>query len=108
MAMLNLIPPLLAETVYFDNVYYIILFMMLSFIGIALPFIFTLPKYLTAISHILGGWFIAGFAFELMNLQTPEIVLNDASNPVIYTKAVLCFMVSITFIMIKFTWKKNS
>lgn len=106
--MLNLIPPLFAGGVYFDNVYYTILLMLLSFLGIALPFMVSMPKYMMAISNVLGGWFVAGLAFEVMNFQNPEVVLNDESDKTIYLKAAMCFMVAITFIMINFTWKRNT
>lgn len=108
MAMLNLIPPLFAGGVYFDNAYYIILYALLSFVGISLPFIVDLPKYLTAISHILGGWFVTGLFYEVLNLAMPDIVLNTNASTYLFTKFTLCFMVAITFIMINFTWKKNN
>lgn len=111
MAMLNLAPPLfrnVADGVYFDNVYYAILYTLLSFLGIAIPFMVNLPKFLTAISNILGGWFIAGLYFEVVNFKTPEIVINNESSPEMFTKFAMCFMVAITFIMINFTWKKNN
>lgn len=129
MAMLNLVPPLFAsggvfnvqymgydeycvyrmiDGLYFDNAYYILFYTFLSFLGISIPFVFDLPKYLTAISHCLGGWFISGLCFELMNLKTPDIVLNADSSPEIFTKFALCFIVAIALIMINFTWKKNN
>jgi hypothetical protein len=66
-----------------------------------------IPKYLTAISHILGGWFISGLAFEVINLNNPEVVVNNTDNT-IYLRVAMCFMVAVTFIMINFTWKKNT
>lgn len=108
MAMINLVPPMFAGGVYFDNVYYTILYMLLAFIGIALPFIVKLPGYLTAISHVLGGWFVAGLYFEVVNFKAPEVVINNDSSPELFIKAVVCFTVAITFIMINYTWKRNT
>lgn len=108
MAMLNLVPPLFASGEYFDNVYYIILYLLVSFLGISLPFMVALPKYLTVISHLLGGWFVTGLFYELINLTMPEIVINTNDSAYLFTKFTMCFMVAITFIMINYTWKKNN
>lgn len=106
--MVNLVPPMFADSVYFDNVYYTIIYMLLAFTGISLPFITRLPGYLTAISHILGGWCVAALYFEIVNFETPDIVINNDSSPEMFIRFVMCFVVAITFIMINFTWKKNN
>lgn len=108
MAMLNLVPPLFASGEYLDNVYYVILYMLLSVLGVALPFMVELPKYLSAVSNVLSGWFVSALSFEIINFDTPEIVLNSESSTEVFTRFALCFMVSVTFIMIHFTWKKNT
>lgn len=108
MAMLNLVPPMFASGDYFDNVYYIILYILLSFLGISLPFLVNLPKVLTVISNLLGGWFVTGLFYEVLNLAKPEIVLNTSDFAYMFTKFTLFFMVSITFLMINYTWKKNN
>lgn len=128
LAMLNLVPPLFncggifdvhgtviqcGEEVaicgvYFDNAYYIIVYMLLSFLGISLPFMVNMPKYLTTISNLLGGWFVAGLFYEVLNLWIPEEILNSTDNPNLFTRFALCFTVAMTFLMINHTWKRNN
>ena len=108
MAMLNLIPPLFADTMYFDNSYYIILFMLLSFVGISLPFIAeTMHKQLKRVSILLGSWFFSGLVVELFNLSVPKIVLNSNNNNIMYFQAVVCFVIGISVIMSSEIWTKQ-
>jgi hypothetical protein len=108
MAMLNLVPPLLASTDYFDNAYYIILFLLLSFLGISIPFIVeSLNKQLKRVSTLLGSWFFGGLLMELFNLTIPTIVLNNNQNNITYFKALICFIIGITVIMSRETWSSQ-
>lgn len=108
MAMLNLIPPLFANTVYFDNSYYIILFLLLSFIGVSLPFIVdSLHKQLKRVSILTGSWFFGGLVMELFNLSVPSIVLNSSSDNIMYFKAVICFIVGVVIIISSEIWSSQ-
>lgn len=108
MAMLNLVPPLFANTVYFDNSYYIILFLLLSFIGISLPFIVeSLHKQLKRVSILIGSWFFSGLVIELFNLSIPKVILNSNIDNVMYFKAVICFIVGIVIIMSSEIWNSQ-
>lgn len=109
MAMLNLVPPLFVNTVYFDNIYYILLFLLLSFVGVSLPFLVeSLHKQLKRISILLGSWFFSGLVMELFNLSIPEIVLNSSSNNnVMFFKSVVCFIVGVVIIMSSEIWSSQ-
>ena len=111
MAMLVLVPPVFAQTEYFDNAYYIILFLLLSFVVFSLPFIVdTLHKQLKRVSLLLGSWYFCGLIIELFNLTIPSVVLNSSSNNIMYFKFVTCFIVGIVLIMSSEIWRsqKNS
>ena len=108
MAMLNLVPPLLASTEYFDNAYYIILFLLLSFIGFSLPFIVeSLHKQLKRVSILLGSWFFGGLLMEIFNLSVPYEVLNSNLNNVMYFKVLICFIIGMAVIMSSEQWSKQ-
>lgn len=108
MCMLNLIPPLFSGGVYFDNVYYSILYLLLSYLGLVLPYLVPmLPKPLKMISTIVGGWFIAGLVNGLINMVTPDIVINNSHDKAMYLKFMLTFTISITFIVIESIWSKQ-
>jgi len=108
MAMLNLIPPLFANTVYFDNVYYIIMYLLLSFLGFSLPFMVeSLNKQLKRISTLLGSWFFGGVLMELFNLSIPSEVLNSNIDNPFYFKVVICFVIGLFAIMSSETWSKQ-
>lgn len=108
MAMLNLVPPILANTEYFDNAYYIILFLLLSFLGFSLPFIVEkLNKHLKRVSTLLGSWFFGGLLMEIFNLTVPYEVLNSSINNVMYFKVLICFIIGITVIMSSEQWNKQ-
>jgi len=108
MAMLNLVPPLLANTEYFDNSYYIILFLLLSFVGFALPFITeSLNKHIKRVSTLLGSWFFGGLLMEIFNLSVPNLVLNSNINNVMYFKVLMCFIIGIAVIMSSETWNRQ-
>lgn len=109
MAALNLIPPLFAETIYFDNVYYTLLYLLLTFLGISIPFmVSSLPKPIKIVSNLLAGWFFSGLAYELLNFSMPDIVINTVSEKIIYYKYLVAFTVAMLFIMIEQTWKPKT
>jgi hypothetical protein len=108
MAMLNLVPPLFAQTEYFDNSYYIILFLLLSFVGISLPFIVDgLHKQLKRISILLGSWFFGGLVMELFNLTVPLQILNSNQNNIMYFKVLVCFIIGVSVIMSSEIWSSQ-
>lgn len=97
---LNLIPPLFKKgrmfavdgyekidgkfyhvpDVFFDNVYNLILYGLLSLIFFALPILRSMGKLVNWASFILASWMFAAFMFEIFNLATPGITLNNGSN----------------------------
>ncbi len=108
MSMLNLIPPLFAGTEYFDNIYYSILYLFLSFTAIALPFIATkLNDTIVRISFLLGGWFVFGLIFELINFAVPSIVLNTESSNFLFSKILTIFIIGLSFTITFEQWKRT-
>jgi hypothetical protein len=108
MSMLNLIPPLFVGTDYFDNSYYITLWVLLAFLGFSVPFLVeTLNKHFKRISILLGGWFFSGLVVEIFNITIPEVVINNNQDKVMYVKCLVFFMVGIVVIMSSETWSKQ-
>lgn len=108
MAMLNLVPPLFVNTEYFDNSYYIILFLLLSFVAFSLPFIAEkLHRQLKRVSILLGSWFFGGLIVELFNLTIPNLILNSNQNNIMYFKVLVCFIVGMVIIMSSEIWNSQ-
>lgn len=126
LAMLNLIPPLFAHGgvfdasmrivndcnqivvihgLYFDNAYYTLLFITLSFISLVMPVLAPkLPKAVRITSLILAGWFTSGLTFELMNWFIPEITLNTMFDRSGLNRCLLALILSISIIFIHKQW----
>lgn len=129
MVMLNIIPPMFTtggifnvkyeyinecdETIvldglYFDNLYYILLFLFCSFVGFTLPFLVeNLNIHIKRISTLLGSWFFGGVLVELFNLSIPSEVLNSNIDNPFYFKVVICFVIGLFAIMSSETWSKQ-
>jgi hypothetical protein len=130
MCAVNLIPPLFApggmfdfwteeievcghtevvSGVFFDNVYYSLLFITFTVIGIALPYFQPkMPFYFKAISTFIGAWFFSGLVVELINFTRPLLVFNNASEPALYFKYVLFLGVGSTFLTIYIKWNQTN
>lgn len=108
MCTLNLVPPLVSgNSMYFDNVYYSLLYLLLSFLAISLPFmVATLNKQLNRISFLIGGWFIFGLIFELINFFVPDIVLNTKSDGFLFAKFLTIFTIGVAFTITHDQWKR--
>jgi Na+/melibiose symporter-like transporter len=108
MCTLNLIPPLFAgNKLYFDNVYYSLLYLLLSFLAISLPFmVTTLNKHLNRISFLVGGWFVFGLIFELINFFIPNVVLNNESDGFLFAKFLTIFTIAVAFNLTHDQWKR--
>ena len=105
---INLVPPLLKDTDYFDNSYYIILFLLLTFLGFTLPFLAEkLNKHIKRGSILVGSWFFSGLITEIFNLTIPKIVLNSSTNNLMFFKVLICFMIGLVVIMSTETWSKQ-
>jgi len=105
---LNLLPPLLKETDHFDNSYYILLFLLLTFLGFTLPFLAEkLNKHIKRASILVGSWFFSGLITEIFNLTIPKIVLNSSTNNLMFIKVLICFMIGLVVIMSTETWSKQ-
>jgi len=106
MCMLNLVPPLFKDGVYFDNIYYSILYLLLSFLAISIPFLVPIiNKHIMRISFLIGGWFIFGLIFELINFFIPKIVLNSKSDSFVFAKMLIVFIIGLAFSITFEQWK---
>jgi hypothetical protein len=108
MCFLNLAPPLFAKTEYFDNVYYTILYLLLSFLGLVIPYLVTrLNKWIKRCSIMVGAWFFSGLIIEIINFANPLIVYNSKLDDNIYFKFVVMFTIGIASIITIETWTKK-
>lgn len=108
MAMLNLIPPLFKGTVYFDNSYYCVLYSLLSYTCIVLPFLVPLMKPIVkSISFVLGCWFFAGLVFEFKNLFIPYS-LENSKDSIDYYIYLVCFIIAVILLIINEENKINN
>lgn len=92
---------------YFDNVYFLILFFWMSlFLGL-IPIVCKkiIDSIHAKISLILCAVSTVAFMFEILNLTVPEIVLNSSSNALVFSKVLLITMLSIASIHLFNRWK---
>lgn len=116
LALFGLVPPLFYEggtldflATYSDNVYFTLLYLFMSYAGIAIPFI--LPKMgrvWSVVSQMFGAWFFAGFMYEVFNFTIPDVVLNSSEDRTLFTKFLIAFILGLSFIMIRETWQKTN
>ena len=108
MASLNLVPPLLADTVYFDGSFYLIMFLLLAFLGFSIPFLAEkLNKQIKRVSTLIGGWFFSGLVIEIFNLTIPKIIINNNNDKIMYIKVLVCFVIGLFVIMSSEIWSKQ-
>ena len=115
LSLFGLVPPLFAEggtfnfmELYYDNVYFTLLYLFLAFFGISMPFI--LPKMsivIRTIYSMFGAWFFAAFLFEVLNFKIPEEVLNSDANRTLFTKFLIAVIVGLSISMVRETWQKS-
>jgi|TARA_R110000851_G_scaffold128199_1_gene260504 hypothetical protein len=93
---------------YYNNVFFTLMYLVVSFTGIAIPFILPRMKRVTCvISQMLGAWFFAAFLYELFNFAIPDVVLNNNEDRTLYTKFLIAFIIGLSTIMIRETWQKS-
>jgi hypothetical protein len=95
------------EDVYLDNVFFLICFLLTSYVGIVLPFILPIGKWWSRISTMIGMWFFAALLFEVFNFSIPDVVLNSNEDRTLFTKFVIAFIFGTTTIIIRETWQKS-
>jgi hypothetical protein len=107
MGVLNLVPPLFRSTSYFDNVYFSLLYLLLTYLAISLPIHFKVGKILSKTSISLGAWFCMGFIFELINFFNPNEVYNSMGEDILYLKFTATFVISLIFIITLHKWQSQ-
>lgn len=109
MAMLQFVPPLLAATNYFNDVYYCIMYLTLTTTAISLPyFVPKLPNILKVISMMFAGWFFSGVSFGVMGIFDPVLIENIDTPTATFTRYTLAFCALIVFLILNESWKKNT
>ncbi len=108
MAVLNLVPPLFVGSGYEHKIYYSLLFLLLSFLSLVIPFLFPkLNNIIRNISMLLGGWFVSGLTYNLINFFVTPLFsesLNDNKN---YYSCLFMFIIGMLFIITHDSWKKQ-
>ena len=93
--------------IYYDNVYYTLLFLYFSIIMLSGPFFVpTLNKWIIRLSIGVGAWYTAGLAYEISNFTTPEEVRNTNKDVAIYNEYLMAFIIFISFLITIETWIK--
>jgi hypothetical protein len=91
---------------YFDNVFYIIMYTLIAFLGFTIPFLVEkLNKHLKKISTILGAWFFCGFINGIFQISIPSFKFsNDA---IMFTKLLMTFVIGLFVIIASDIWSKQ-
>lgn len=97
----------LIHGIYFDNVYNVILYLLLSWLSISIPILFkTLKKHYRWVSFMSGAWWIAGCAFEIANFAEPLKVYNNSQIRSTYGYCLFVFIIGLTIIILNKKWNK--
>ena len=94
--------------IYFDNVYFSMLFIFFSWLSISIPVIFKeIPRAFRWISFLSGGWWIAGASFEIANIAEPLKTYNTPEMQDQYGYYLFAFIIGTTFIILNEIWNKQ-
>lgn len=103
--MLNLVPPLLKENEkYFDNAYFTILYLLLSYVAIVVPLFVKTWPFVRIFCFVVGGWFLSALLFELINWFEPDKIYNSSGDSLLYLQCVMTFTLSLSIYVI-YKWK---
>ncbi len=103
--MLNLVPPLLKENeMYFDNAYFTILYLLLSYVAIVVPLFVKTWPFVRIVCFVVGGWFLSALLFELINWFEPDKIYNSSGDSLLYLQCVMTFTLSLSIYVI-YKWK---
>lgn len=103
--MLNLVPPLLKENEkYFDNAYFTILYLLLSYVAIVVPLFVKTWPFVRIVCFVVGGWFLSALLFELINWFEPDKIYNSSGDSLLYLQCVMTFTLSLSIYVI-YKWK---
>jgi len=117
MCSLAILPPIiffwnLAGGLFFEKSFFIILFSILTIVGIVIPYGFPkLPKEAKIIFIGVSGWFFSQLIYEFANVFVPEIELSEPSQMYVWIKYATCFTFGIGAIIVKKVieqWKQQS
>ena len=110
MGMLQFIPPLFYKTPEtLDIVFFSIMYMMLTTVGITLPYLVPkLPRALKVTSMLFAGWFFSSTAFGVMGIFSPSLLENISTPSGTFTRYTLVFMATIVFLILNESWNKNT
>ena len=96
---------------YWDNVWYIIFFVIVPFVSIGLPFYAKLDKGWSRLLKYAcfgyGGWYTAGLIIELINLFRPQLVYNSTDDIVLFVQFLIMFIVGMIFTTTHTLWIKS-
>lgn len=92
--------------IYYDNSYFILLYILLAYTFFTLPIILPIGKFFSWTSFFLASWFTAGLLYELFNLAIPEIVLNSQEDRTLYIKFLMMFLIGVAMSTTLGRWRK--
>ena len=114
MAVLNLVPPLFDDGIndgsigFDDKIYYSILWLLLSYTALVIPFLFPkLNNVIRNIAMMLGCWFVAGLIYSLIHFFVTQDVFDTMKPTKNYFSCLIMFIIGIAFIMTHASWKKQ-
>ena len=94
--------------IYFDNVYNVLLYLLLSWLSISIPVVFKeLKREYRWLSFLSGAWWIVGSAFEVANFAEPLEVYNTSEVRSTYGYYLFVFIIGLTMIILNKKWRKQ-
>ena len=128
LSILNLVPPMFADGgtfdvtylaknecgdlilmhgLYFDNVYFTIMYLGISWVLFTIPFVYDLPKHVNRVAFLFSAWNLSALIFEVLNIFMPKVVFNCQGNNATYTYYIMFITLGLASITLYETWTKN-
>lgn len=109
---LTIVPPLFSNKkgffneLYWDDVYYSILYTFIAFLLIVGPFfVNTTHWFMRYLSFLLGAWYVAGVIYILQNFGKEDDKMID-KDTTMYFRYLFVFIICITLITLNRLWIK--
>jgi NADH:ubiquinone oxidoreductase subunit 6 (subunit J) len=103
---LNFIPQLTG--VFFDNVWYSLIYLLLTVTSIATPVLNEkTPRLIMVVFSLFTGWYFSAFTFHIIAFFEKSI-LDDVNQPsLVFVRYTLIFVTIISIIIFQESWRKK-
>jgi len=106
-ALFNLVPPIFYRGVYFDNIYFSLLYLFLTACGVLLPYVKTVKPIISFISTLLGMWSFSMLIFELYHFNLNHQQVESVIDKELFNKFLITFVFGIGLFRTNLLWQEQ-